>query len=678
MVIELFNGIPFGGDYCPDQWDAETWKEDIRIMKHYGVNTVTINVHSWVQTEREEGKFDFTFLGEIVGMLTENGFNIIMGTSTTAIPNWMGKKYPEMILTDINCRRHTPGTRENYCANSPMYREKIAAICNAIAEHFKDNQNIKLWHMANELGHVCYCENCAKNFRTYLKKKFGTLEALNRAWNTAMWGHVYTDWDEIDPPNALNELYGYSEGVRDISIHSLPTEAIEYLRFYSESIRECYDIESAAIRKHIPNALVTNNFQFRTLDYHRACAASDVISFDSYPKKYEKPYHSALNYDICRCLHPGKPFMIMEMTPNHASWELCATLKRPGEVTLNALKGLAHGADSSLFFQIRRSRAGFEKFHGAMIAHVGHENTRIGRELCSLGESLKKIQDHLKDTTVDAKVAVICDFESKFGVEIPCTIQKDIQYFDEVGHYYRYFNEHNIPVDAVQATADFSKYDLIVAPMFYMLSKDTGERLDAFVKNGGVFVATYYSGLADLNDEIYPGGYPGLFKEMAGIWVEETDALQTYESNSMEMADVIGGGSCACGYMCDVIHPEGASVLATYGSDFYQGTPCLTENHYGKGWTVYIGSKPEAQGVDRILDHCCALAKVQPLGSFPDGIEASMRTGKDHGLLFLFNHNSQDTAVKLPEGNWESLVGDGIQDGSITLPTKGSVVLLKK
>lgn len=678
MIIDRFGCIPFGGDYCPEQWDEATWKEDLRIMKVYGVNTVTINVHSWNLMHPSEDVYDFSFLDRIVNMLTDAGIRIIMGTGTTAIPNWMAKRYPDMLMTDINGVKYINGRREVYCTNSPDYRREIQATVERLAEHYKDNKNIKLWHMSNEVGNVCYCQNCAKAFRTYLRKKFGTIENLNKAWVTDFWAHRYDDWDQIEPPMLTTEFSPNLKGIQGFDCHFRPTEAIEYLRFFSESLRECYEIEAAAVRKYIPDAIATNNFQFRVLDYRRACAASDVIAYDSYPNKDESPSKSAMYYDICRGLHtPGKPFMVMEMTPSQASWEQTVPVKRPGEVELIALKGLGHGADSSLFFQIRRNRSGFEKFHGAMIDHVGHENTRTGRELQSLSGKLRLLEPHLNGTVVKVKAAVIMDFDTMYGVEIPCSIQKRTNYMEEVEYYYRYFNQRNIPVDVLPASADLSAYDLVVAPMLYMLDASFGEEIKRFVQKGGTFVTTYYSGLVDLNDTMYPGGYPGILKEVCGIWAEETDALTAEESNGVKCGSELNYQEFPCGFLCDLIHLEGAKSLGEYTSDFYKDMPCLCENDYGKGKAIYIGSKLCEEGIDAVLDYSCGLAGVKSVLATPAGVEACVRENEQEKLLFLLNNCDKEQTVTIPAEWTQVLFGPPVEDGVLVLQPRGNAVLLK-
>ena len=90
MIIEQFGCIPFGGDYCPEQWDEATWQEDIRLMQELGVNTVTINVHSWVMNQPAEGVFDYSKLDKIVDLLHPDHY----GHSYNGCSQLDGQKIP--------------------------------------------------------------------------------------------------------------------------------------------------------------------------------------------------------------------------------------------------------------------------------------------------------------------------------------------------------------------------------------------------------------------------------------------------------------------------------------------------------------------------------------------------------------------------------------------------------
>ena len=87
--MKKFRGILYGGDYNPNQWPKEIWKEDMRIFKNAHINSATINVFSWAKLQPSEDLYDFSQLDEIIAMLSEENYEIVLATSTGALPAWM-------------------------------------------------------------------------------------------------------------------------------------------------------------------------------------------------------------------------------------------------------------------------------------------------------------------------------------------------------------------------------------------------------------------------------------------------------------------------------------------------------------------------------------------------------------------------------------------------------------
>ena len=200
ITITKYNGFLHGGDYNPEQWlkYPEILKQDIEYMKAAHCNTVTMGIFSWAFLEPEEGKYNFEYFEEIVQNLTDNGINIILATPSGARPGWMAQKYPEVLRVDKNGVKRQYGERHNHCPSSPVYRKKVADIDKKLAQRFKDNPNIILWHISNEFGGEFYCDLCQENFRKWLKNKYKTLDKLNHAWWTGFWSCHVTDWEQID------------------------------------------------------------------------------------------------------------------------------------------------------------------------------------------------------------------------------------------------------------------------------------------------------------------------------------------------------------------------------------------------------------------------------------------------------------------------------------------------
>ncbi len=635
--MKTFNGILYGGDYNPNQWPREIWDEDMRMFRDARINSATINVFSWAKIQPAEDRYDFSELDDMVDMLSRGNYEIVLATSTGALPAWMAAKYPEVERTDYEGRHHKFGHRHNACPNSPVFQKYSAALAGKLAERYGSNPHVKCWHISNEYGGECYCENCAGAFRVWLQKKYGTLEELNKAWNMEFWGHTIYDWEEIVLPNALGEGIG-TEKTAFAGI------SIDYRRFNSDSMLANFMAERDAIREFDKETPITTNLMgtYKGLDYFKWAKEMDIVSWDNYPR-YDTPWsHTAMCHDLMRGLKDA-PFMLMEQTPSQQNWQPYNSLKRPGQMRAQSYQTLAHGADTIQFFQLRRSVGACEKFHGAVIEHVGTENTRVFREVKQLGEELEKLGGILPGSVNEAQVGVVFDWDNYWALEYTSGPSVDLTYVPHIHEYYRYFYDRNIAVNMVPVDADFSKYKLIVAPVLYMVKDGMAQALEAFVEKGGTLVLTYMSGIVGQSDNVHLGGYPGPLRRLAGVWVEEIDALAPEQFNQVVMDS---GESCKCGLVCELMHLEGAESLGTYGDDFYKGMPAVTRNSYGKGHVYYVGTHMEEAGLDNILDKAAAEAEVESVVSGGEGLEIVCRKTKEgKKLYFVMNFGEQERTL---------------------------------
>lgn len=373
---------------------------------------------------------------------------------------------------------------------------------------------------------------------------------------------------------------------------------------------------------------------------------------------------TAMCHDLMRSLK-GKPFMLMEQTPSQQNWQPYNSLKRPGQMRAQSVQTLAHGADTIQFFQLRRSKGGCEKFHGAVIEHAGTENARVFREVAAFGKELKNLTGVL-GSDYPAKVGMIFDWDNYWALEYTSGPSVDLKYVDQLHRYYRYFYERNIPVDMVPADGDFSRYQIIVAPVLYMCKKGMKEALEAFVANGGVLVTSFMSGIVDESDNVHLGGYPGPLRKLAGVWAEEIDALAPSQTNRVRFAD---GSEFTCNLLCDILHLEGAEALAVYGEDFYQGAPAVTCNRFGQGRVYYAATQLAPEGLDKLLDEAARAAKVSPVAAPCSGLEIVRRQGDGHTFTFVMNLTKE--AHVLPDefaGRADLLTGKTAEKGLVMQP----------
>ncbi|KRE64872.1 beta-galactosidase [Paenibacillus sp. Soil750] len=675
MIHAKLPKIWYGGDYNPEQWDKEVMDEDLRMFKLAGIDVATINVFSWALSQPNEDTYDFTWLDDIIDRLHVNGTYVCLATSTGAHPAWMAKKYPDVCRVDFEGRKHKFGKRHNSCPNSPTYRTYSERIAEKLAERYNNHEAVLIWHVSNEYGGYCYCDNCADAFRTWLQERYTTLDQLNKAWYTGFWGHTFYDWEEIVPPNALSE-----EEPGDRSFFQ--PISLDYRRFMSDSLLDCYKLEYNAIRRHSPQLPITTNLMglYKPLDYFKWAPYLDVISWDNYPSLDTPVSLTSMTHDLMRGLKDGQPFMLMEQTPSQQNWQKYNSLKRPGVMKLWSYQAVARGADTILFFQLRRSAGSCEKFHGAVIEHVGHEHTRVFRECAELGHELERLSDKVLDARVKARVAIVFDWENRWAIELSSGPTIDLKYVDEVHKYYDALFQQNIQVDLIGTDPDLVGYDIVIAPVLYMVKEGYAKRVEQFVHAGGTFLTTFFSGIVNEHDRVTLGGYPGELRSVLGIWAEEIDALFPDQSNQIQLNEQWGGlnGNYQCGILCDLIHAEGAEVKAVYGKDFYQGMPALTVNKYGAGQAWYVASSPEPAFLQGLLGNLCQDKGITaPIPPVP-GVEVSTRTNEQNeSFVFILNHNDQAARISLGDLKGTDLISGDFIENEATLPPKAVLIIEK-
>lgn len=653
-ISDKIMGMLHGADYNPDQWlhVEGIFDEDIRLMKLSNCNVVAIGIFSWTMLEPEEGKYNFKWLDDIMDRMAKEGIHVILATPSGAKPIWMAKKYPETLRTNSERVKSLYGERHNHCYTSPIFREKIAKLDTLLAERYKNSKALIMWHISNEFEGQCHCELCQEAFRNWLKKKYNNnLDELNKAWWCTFWSHTYTDWSQIESPSPIGEM----------GLHGLN---LDWKRFTSDQCLDYYKHERSIFKDITPDIPVTTNFHdFVNLeicvDYWKFADYVDVVSWDNYPYWHgerDDAYEGsrrAFIHDINRSIKGGKPFMMMESSPSATNWQPVAKLRRPGMHTLAALQAVAHGSDTVQYFQWRKSRGSSEKFHGAVVDHCGHENTRVFREVSDAGKLLSCIGD-ICGTSVEPEVAVIFDWENSWAIndaEGPRRAKKD--YFDTCQSHYRALWDMSIPSDVINMDVDFSKYKVLIAPMLYMVRGDVGDRIQQFVEKGGILITSYWSGIVDENDLCFLGGFPGPLRKVTGIWSEEIDALYDGEKNYVKITSDMKDmkAQYTAEIFCDLIHCEGAKVLAQYSSDFYAGMPALTCNEFGRGKAYYVAFRNEN---DFLKDFYKVIANENNLKraidiELPKGVNAQVRMDENNEFIFLMNFTDCKKELKLED-----------------------------
>jgi beta-galactosidase len=518
-----------------------------------------------------------------------------------------------------------------------------------------------MWHVGNEYGcptSRCYCDVCAARFRLWLAERYGDIQGVNHAWGTAFWSQRYSSLDEVLPPRITPD-----------GAWANPTQQLDYRRFASDLLLEEFVAERDVLHRLSPGIPVTTNFmvmtRFNQLDYWAWAREMDVVSNDYYPDFADGLTHveAALSADIVRGLAGGDPWLLMETSPSAVNWQPRNPAKRPGQLRRDALQQVAHGADGFNVFQVRASIAGAEKFHSGLIPHAGTD-TRLWREVVELGGLLDRLGE-VAGSRVEASVALIWDWQSWWGVELDSHPSVDVTYPDRARAFHRALWDLGISVDVVAPGASLEGYSLVVVPTLYLVDDDAAPVLDAYVRDGGHAVVTYFSGIVDADDHIRTGGYPGAFRETLGIFVEEFAPLLAGERVTLD-----DGGSADV--WTEDLRLAGAEGIVHYVDGPVPGRAAVTRHELGDGVAWYVATRTDVETTARLVARMVADAGVVPVTRATPGVEVQRRRTGDVSWLFVLNHT--DDAVSVPATGTDIVSGVSVS-GSVTLPAGGVAVV---
>ncbi|NQX29960.1 beta-galactosidase [Microbacteriaceae bacterium VKM Ac-2854] len=635
--------LRYGGDYNPEQWPEDVWIEDVRLMQEAGVNFVTVGVFSWALLEREEGRYEFGWLDRVLDLLHDAGIGVDLATATASPPPWLFAAHLDILPEDERGIRRWPGSRQHYSPTSPAYRAHAARLVRAMAARYGAHPAVEMWHINNEYGchtNLDFSDDAARAFRLWLRDRYAGIEELNAAWGTAFWSQRYTDFEQILPPRIAPNFRN-------------PAQLLDFQRFSSDALLECFLMEKAILRELTPNIPVTTNFigAFKPLDYWRWAPHVDVISDDNYydPLDPSSPMKAAFSRDLMRSLGQGRPWLLMEQATSHVQWRRTNARKPTGQMRAMSVQAVARGADGINFFQWRQSVSGAEKFHSAMLPHRGTD-TRIWRDVVDLGATLAGL-DAVEGERLRAEVAIVLDWDSWWAIEAGAHPQS-LDYLAGVESWYRGLYERNVLVDVVSPASELSRYRLVIAPQLYLLARADAARIEDYVLGGGHLLVGFYSGIVDETERVHAGGYPGPLRSVLGIGVEEFAPLAlagTAEARFASTSVAVQGdglGAFVGSSWSEIVVAETAEVVARFVGEELDGLAAVTRNRHGRGAAWYVATQPSAEGVDLVLAAALSGAAVAIPPAAPPGVEL-VRRGP---VLFVINHRAEDAEWELVDG----------------------------
>ena len=632
-----------GGDYNPEQWldRPDILAQDIELMKKARVNTVTLGVFSWSTLEPQEGVYTLDWLADIIHNLYANGIRTILATPSAARPAWLAHKYPEVRRVRADRVRELYNRRQNYCYTSPLYRDKVRRIDQKLAQRFGGDPAVILWHISNEMGGDCHCELCQAEFRRWLQVRYGSLQALNKAWNARFWSHDYTAWEQIESPAPQGE-------------NAVQALALDWKRFVSDRHIDFLKFERDIVKEVAPDAKFTANMMYRFdgIDYFKMAKEIDVASWDNYPTWHkptetveETALDTAMMHDLFYSMK-GKPFLLMESSPSFTNWQPISKQKKPGIAELAALQTVAHGADSVLYFQWRASRGAEEKFHGAVVGHDGRQDARAFTETVQVGQKLASLSE-ITAVQREKQALIVHDWQNKWALEGSCGPRNaGLGYWDELKRHYNALARAGIAVEFGDETADLTGYRLVVVPMLYLLTDDFAKKLCDFAQNGGTVVVTYWTGVVDESDLCRLGDTPYGLTELLGLRRTEIDGMYDGEIRRCTPIDGCALPEAQASILCEVAAPndtDPAEPLSVYAEDYFAQHPAAAVHKYGAGRAYYLASRFDEDFYRAFYNDAAKELGLMPAWQQP--LPAGVLAVKRGSYVFVQNCTEQPATV---------------------------------
>ena len=645
--------LRIGAAYYPEQWPEENWKEDIRMMREAGFNTVRMGEFAWSTLEPEEGRYKLDWLERAIAALGEAGIDTVLCTPTAGPPAWLVSKYPDILPVDENGRRIQFGNRCHYCVNSPEFHRATQDVVSVLGQGFGTNPHVLGWQIDNEFNRYCYCERCREFFHEYLARRYTTLDQLNEHWSTAYWSQTYNSWEQIPLP---------------IGPHN-PGLMLEFKHFVTQSYERFLKLQINELRVHIPPEVwITHNFMnwHDGYDHYAMTQHLDIASWDWYVGMGNHDYlSSGAAHDLVRG-YKRRNFWLMETQPGNVNWKPLNNVLDKGEARAMAWHAVGHGADAVLYWQWRSPLNGQEQYHGTLLDPSGKPRPFYS-ETQKLATDFSSTSELIAGSRLNAEVALLNCFDSRWSIQWQ-PHHKDFDYIGHLLNYYQPLAAQNIPVDIISADESVTGYKLVIAPALLILKEQRIAQFIEYVEGGGHLVLTLRTGMKDECNALLPARQPGALRELCGAEVEDYYALMT-------PIPVIGDGwkgeSKIWAERLHVCDGENTRVVATYGESngWLDEYPAITQHEFGKGIVTFVGAFLDEASQNHLLGRITQMAGIQPVMQTPGGVEACRRTSTtDEEIIILINHTRAGQKIHLPWRAKEHIGSRSVGDEVILEP----------
>lgn len=644
--------------YYPEHWDEAQWERDLKQIKDLGFEFVHYAEFAWAQLEPSEGVYNFEWLDKAVEIADKNGLKVIMCTSTATPPVWLLRKHPDIAIKNEDGTILDHGARQHPSVSNTFYREYSLKMIEKLAQHYGKDKRIMGWQLDNEPRPAADYNTDAQNrFRSWLKSRYGTIDALNKAWGTAFWSQVYSDFAEINIPRP-SQMFMNSHQILD------------YNRFTTEEMASFLDEQTLAIRKYSsPDQWITTNYIPEYSDGH--LRKSDELDFHAYTRYMvfgenygigRKGYRLGPVERIAKANDFFRPidgvYGVMELQPGQVNWGKINPQPLPGAVRLWLWHVFAGGSKFMCTYRFRQPIYGTELYHYGIVGPDGVTPTKSGLEYAEFIKEIKEVRKNASPNAANPKdyekrrTAILFNHENSWEMSRnKQTTEWDTDY--HVDKYYDALKQFNAPVDFIDERDNFDKYSTIIAPAYEMLDADLVKRWTKYVEDGGNLVLTSRTGHKNRNGQLFEAKFGEPIYSLIGAEIDFYDLLLPETPDNV----VLDGNSYEWTSWGEVLIPDsGTETWATYKGDFYEGRPAVIFHKLGKGTVTYVGVDSKDGKMEKEVLRKLYTTKLNiPLLNLPDGLHIEYRDG----LGIAVNYSDKSQMLPLPI-NTQFIIG-GLQ-----------------
>lgn len=660
---KILYGVAYYDEYMP----YERLEKDVEMMKQAGINVVRIAESTWSTLEPADGVFDFTHIDRVLDAMGRAGIHVIIGTPTYAIPSWMEKKHPDIMVTTRQGRA-IYGARQIMDITNKSYLFYCERVIRTLMEHVKDRPEIIGYQLDNETKHFWTSSaEVQKDFVEYLKKKFDNdVEAMNREFGFNYWSNAIHDW--ADFPNVLGTINGSLAAEFEKFQRGLVTS---FLEWQGKLVRE-YKKETQFITHNLDFGWKGSSYGVQPdVNHYQVARCLDVAGCDIYHPSQNELTGAEVAFcgDLIRSLKQDNYYVLETQAQGFASWT-----PYDGQLRQLAFSHLASGADLVEYWHWHSIHNACETYWKGLLSH-DFEPNKTYLEAGTVGRDLKKIGNHLLHLKKKNKIAILVSNEALTGIKL-FSISGGISYNDVVRWLYDALYEMNFECDFLfPESENLMDYKAIFLPAFYCAPEATLLRLKDFVKQGGILFGTFKSCFANENLTVYHDVQPHGLRECFGCSYDQfSDATDTGLTGNYDAEGILAEGFLEC------LRPEGCEVLLSYKHDNWGQYAAVTKHSFGEGTAYYFGTKFSKALLKKILKDALQQAKIEA-NEGSEGFPVISRRGSNElgrELCYFFNYSGKDETAVCPQGSWtELLTGEKKETGEEIHLTKWGVAILE-